>query len=167
MSEWWTGWWQLKAMARYGALAAAAACLLMLSWLVWLRPELRALTAEQQRLKPLTTTLQLRQQQWRQNPPNALLQAQLISPAVRSASGASGTSGQAIEILLTSRRDQLEQWQPDTQPRTLTLHLQWQEFQPLFTELVQAAAPFPAHFLLLAQPEHLVAQLWLEPDDAP
>lgn len=164
MSEWWAGWWQLKATARYGTLAAAATGLLMLSWLVWLRPELRALAAEQQRLKSLTTTLQLRQQQWRQNPPNALLQAQLISPAARPAAGA---SGQAIEILLTSRRDQLEQWQPDTQPRTLTLHLQWQEFQPLFAELAQAAAPFPAHFLLLAQSQHLVAQLWLEPDDAP
>jgi hypothetical protein len=38
---------------------------------------------------------------------------------------------------------------------------------PLAGRRVQAAAPFPAHFLLLAQPEHLVAQLWLEPDDAP
>lgn len=167
MSEWWAGWWQLKGIARYGTLAAVAVGLLMLSWLVWLRPELTALAAEQQRLKPLTKKLQLRQQQWQQNPPNARLQAELIPPAARPASGASATSGQAIEILLTSRRDQLEQWQPDIQPRTLTLHLQWLEFQPLFADLAQAAAPFPLHFLLLAQPQHLEAQLWLEPDDAP
>lgn len=164
MSEWWAGWWQMRMMARYGTLAAVASGVLLLSWLVWLRPELKALAAEQQRLDQLMKMLQLRQHQWSQNPPNALLQAQLIPPVTPPSPG---DSVQVIETLLASRRGQLEQWHPDAQPRTLTLHLQWQEFQPLFAELAQAAAPFPAQFQLFAQPQHLVAQLWLEADDAP
>lgn len=164
MSEWWVGWWQMKKIPRYGTLAAVASALLILCWLMWLRSERQALVNQQQKLQQLTSQLQLRQRQWHQNPPNALLQAQLLTQA---APPSAVTSVQGVETVLASRRGQLEQWQPDARPRTLTLHLQWQSFQPLFAELAQAAAPFPARFRVLAQPQHLVVQLWLEPDDAP
>nr|WP_244639744.1 hypothetical protein [Pantoea agglomerans] len=137
---------------------------MLLSWILWLRPQQQALIAEQQTLLQLTRTLQLRQHQWRQNPDNAQLQAQLQSMQIaRSASA----SGRAVEEILAARRSQLEEWQPDAPSRMLTLHLQWPAFQSLFAELAQASAPFPVHFQLLAQPQYLVAQLWLEPDDAP
>ncbi|MHA6312918.1 HofO family protein [Pantoea sp. S-LA4] len=164
MSEWWRGWWQMKTIPRYGTLAAVASALLMLGWLVWLRPERQALATQQQKLQQLTSQLQLRQRQWHQNPSDALLQAQFLTQA---APVTAATSVQAVETVLASRRGQLEQWQPDARPRSLTLHLPWQAFQPLFTELAQAAVPFPARFRVLAQPQHLVVQLWLEPDDAP
>ncbi|ORM53812.1 hypothetical protein HA41_07260 [Pantoea conspicua] len=164
MSEWWVSWWQMNKIPRYGTLAAVASALLILCWLMWLRPERQTLVTQQQKLQQLMSQLQLRQRQWHQNPPNALLQAQLLTQA---APPSAVTSVQGVETVLASRRGQLEQWQPDARPRTLTLHLQWQSFQPLFAELAQAAAPFPARFRVLAQPQHLVVQLWLEPDDAP
>ena len=164
MSEWWDRWWQMAAIARYGLLAALLSGLLLLSWILWLRPQQQALIAEQQTLLQLTRTLQLRQNQWRQNPDNVQLQAQLQSiQMARSASA----SGRAVEEILAARRNQLEEWQPDAPSRMLTLHLQWPAFQSLFAELAQASAPFPVHFQLLAQPQYLEAQLWLEPYDAP
>jgi len=164
VSEWWDRWWQMAAIARYGLLAALLSGLLLLSWILWLRPQQQALIAEQQTLLQLTRTLQLRQNQWRQNPDNVQLQAQLQSiQMARSASA----SGRAVEEILAARRSQLEEWQPDAPSRMLTLHLQWPAFQSLFAELAQASAPFPVHFQLLAQPQYLEAQLWLEPDDAP
>jgi len=164
VSEWWDRWWQMAAIARYGLLAALLSGLLLLSWILWLRPQQQALIAEQQTLLQLTRTLQLRQNQWRQNPDNVQLQAQLQSiQMARSASA----SGRAVEEILAARRNQLEEWQPDAPSRMLTLHLQWPAFQSLFAELAQASAPVPVHFQLLAQPQYLVAQLWLEPDDAP
>ncbi|WP_337012359.1 HofO family protein [Pantoea sp. AS142] len=158
-------WWQMDAIPRYGLLTAFSSGLLLLSWILWLRPQQQTLTAEQQALFELTRTLQQRQQEWRQNPDNTQLQAQLQS--MQSARPASGASGRAVEEILAARRSQLEEWQPDASSRTLTLHLQWQAFQSLFAELADAAAPFPVHFQLLAQPQFLVAQLWLEPEDAP
>jgi len=165
VNEWWDRWWQMAAFARYGSLAALSSGLLLLSWILWLRPQQQALTAEQQTLLQLTRTLQQRQQQWRQNPNNAQLQARLQSMQI--ARSASDASGHAVEEILAARLSQLEEWQPDAPSRTLTLHLQWPAFQSLFAELARASAPFPVHFQLLAQPQYLVAQLWLEPDDAP
>jgi len=165
MNEWWVRWWQMAAIARYGVLAVLSSGLLLLSWILWLRPQQQVLIAEQQTLLQLTRTLQQRQQQWRQHPDNAQLQAQLQSMQI--ARSAPGASGRAVEAILAARRSQLEAWQPDAPSRTITLHLQWPAFQSLFAELAQAAAPFPVHFQLLAQPQYLVAQLWLEPDDAP
>lgn len=164
MNEWWKRWWQMAAVPRYGVLAVLSSGLLLLSWILWLRPQQQALDAEQQALLQLTRTLQQRQQQWHQNPDNAQLQAQL--QAIQIARPASAASGMAVETILAARRNQLEEWQPDAPSRTLTLHLQWPAFQSLFAELADASAPFPVHFQLLAQPQHLVAQLWLEPDDA-
>jgi len=165
MNECWERWWQMAALPRYGLLAALLSGLLLLSWLLWLRPQQQALTGEQQALLQLSRTLAQRQQQWRQNPDNAQLQAQLQS--IQIARPASGASGRAVEAILAARRNQLEEWQPDASSRLLTLHLQWPAFQSLFAELADASAPFPVHFQLLAQPQFLIAQLWLEPDDAP
>jgi len=164
VSDWWDRWWQMAAIVRYGLLAALSSGLLLLSWILWLRPQQQALIAEQQTLLQLTRTLQLRQHQWRQNPDNAQLQAHLRSMQMaRSASA----SGRAVEEILAARRSQLEEWQPDAPSRMLTLHLQWPAFQSLFAELAQGSVAFPVHFQLLAQSQYLVAQLWLEPDDAP
>lgn len=165
MNEWWDRWWQMAALPRYGLLTALSSSLLLLAWLLWLRPQQQQLTAEKQELLKLNRTLQQRQQKWRQNPDNKALLAQL--QAMQSARPVSGTSGLAIEAILAARRNQLEEWQPDAPSRTLTLHLKWPAFQSLFAELSDASAPFPMHFQLLAQPQYLVAQLWLEPDDAP
>ncbi|MDH2069158.1 hypothetical protein [Pantoea sp. GD03673] len=165
MNEWWDRWWQMAAVPRYGMLAAVSSGLLLLSWVFWLRPQQQALIVEQQTLTQLNRTLDQRQQQWHQNPDNAQLQAQL--QAMQNARPASGASGRAVEAILAARRHQLEEWQPDAPSRTLTLHLQWQPFQSLFAEFADASVPFPVHFQLLSQPQHLVAQLWLEPDDAP
>jgi hypothetical protein len=154
----------MAAITRYGLLAALLSGLLLLFWILWLRPQQQALIAEQQTLLQLTRTLQLRQHQWRQNPDNAQLQAQLQSMQIARSASASRC---AVEEILAARRSQLEEWQPDAPSRMLTLHLQWPAFQSLFAELAQASAPFPVHFQLLAQPQYLVAQLWLEPDDAP
>ncbi|EFM18894.1 hypothetical protein IB221_18115 [Pantoea sp. PNT01] len=165
MNEWWERWWQMAALPRYGLLAALAFCLLLLSWILWLRPQQQALTTEKVALLQLTRTLQQRQQQWRQHPDNEVLQVQLAE--IQRARSVSGTSGLALEAILAARRNQLEEWQPDAPSRVLTLHLQWPAFQSLFAELADASAPFPVHFLLLAQPQFLIAQLWLESDDAP
>jgi len=165
MNEGWERWWQMAAVPRYGLLAVLASGLLLLCWIVWLRPQQQALAAEQQALLQLNRTLQQRQQLWRQHPDNAQLLAQIGS--MQLTTSASGSSDGAVEAILAARHHQLEEWQPDAPSRTLTLHLQWPAFQSLFTEFAGAAAPFPVHFQLLAQPHHLVAQLWLEPDDAP
>lgn len=165
MNEWWERWWQMAALPRYGLLAALAFCLLLLLWMLWLRPQQQALTTENVALLQLTCTLQQRQQQWRQHPDNEVLQAQLAE--MQSARPVSGTSGLALETILAARRNQLEEWQPDAPSRMLTLHLQWPAFQSLFAELAGASAPFPVHFQLLAQPQFLIAQLWLESDNAP
>jgi len=165
MNEWWDRWWQMASLPRYGMLAALSAGLLLISWVFWLRPQQQALIAEQQKLLQLNRTLEQRRQQWRQNPDNAQLQAQLRS--MQTARSASGASGRAVETILAARRHQLEEWQPDSPSRTLTLRLQWPAFQSLFAELADAFLAPPVHFQLLAQPHHLVAQLWLEPEDAP
>lgn len=165
MNEWCDRWWQMAVLPRYGLLVALSSGLLLFSWLLWLRPQQQVLTAEKQELHRLSLTLQQRQQQWRQNPDNAQLQAQLQS--MQTARPAWDASGRAVEEILAARRNQLEEWQPDAPSRTLTLHLQWPAFQSLFAELADASAPFPVHFQLLAQSQFLVAQLWLEPDDAP
>lgn len=165
MNEWWDRWWQMAALPRYGMLAALLSGLLLISWVFWLRPQQQALIAEQQKLLQLNRTLEQRRQQWHENPDNAQLQAQLQS--MQTARSAPGASARAVEAMLAAQRHQLEEWQPDSPSRTLTLHLQWPAFQLLFAELADASLAFPVHFQLLAQPQHLVAQLWLEPDDAP
>lgn len=165
MNEWWDRWCQMAAIPRYGLLTVLSSGLLLLAGLLWLRPQQQALTAEQQTLAQLNMTLQQRQHQWHQNPDIAQLQTQLHR--LQIAMPVSGAAGLAVEEILAARRHQLEEWQPDAPSRTLTLHLQWQAFQSFFAELGRASAPFPLHFQLLAQPDYLVAQLWLEPDDAP
>ncbi|MGK3142429.1 hypothetical protein [Pantoea sp. C2G6] len=165
MNEWWDRWWQMAAIPRYSLLVPGLSGLWLLLWALWLRPQQQRLDTEQQALIQLTRTLQQHQQRWQQHPDNAALQSQLLSLQARVQRP--GESVRAVETILAARRDQLEEWQPGADLPMLTLHLPWQAFQPLFGELAQVAAPLPRHFQLLAQPQHLVAQLWLEPDDAP
>ncbi|MFV9688903.1 hypothetical protein ACNY67_18750 [Pantoea sp. KXB45] len=161
MSEWWDRWWQMTALPRYGLLAIVSAGLLLLFGVALLRPRQQALIVEQQMLSQLTHTLQQRQQQWQQHPASAQLKAQL-----QALQRARPDSDGAMDAILAARHHQLEAWQPDTASRTLTLHLQWPAFLSLFAELAEGDAPFPHHFQLRSQPPFLVAQLWLEPDDA-
>lgn len=158
-------WCQMAAVPRYGLLFLLALGLLLLVWLPGLRPQQQALAAERAALSQLTRTLQQRQQQWRQHPAIAQLQAQreTMQRALTRAAASEGT----IDDILAGRSHQLQAWQPDGPARLLTLHLPWQAFRTLFAEFAHASAPLPVHFLLLAQPHDLEAQLWLEPADAP
>lgn len=157
-------WCQMAAVPRYGLLLLLALGLLLLIWLPGLRPQQQALAAERAALSQLTRTLQQRQQ-WHQHPAIAQLQAQRETMQ-RALTRAAASEG-AIDDILAGRPHQLEAWQPDGPARLLTLHLPWQAFRTLFAEFAQASAPLPVHFLLLAQPHDLEAQLWLEPADAP
>lgn len=162
MSEWWNRWWQMVATPRYALLAVVSVGLLLIAGFAGVWPRQQALVAERQALSQLIQTLQQRRQQWQQHPDIAQLQAQL-----HAMQSARPDTGRAIDAILATRLHQLEEWQPDLADRLLTLHLPWSAFQSLFADLVRAAAPFPRHFQLRAQPQFLVAQLWLEPDDAP
>ncbi|RKJ84739.1 hypothetical protein D7S44_18310 [Pantoea piersonii] len=71
-----------------------------------------------------------------------------------------------LETLLAARGSQLEAWQPESEPRSVTLLLAWEQFQPLFADLASTEVPFPARFLLEARQGKVWARLWLEGDDA-
>lgn len=156
-------WLSLHPLPRYAMLLVGALGLWLLCWALLLRPlrlerqdVLAVLEKQQQRL-------QQRQNQLSQHPLPETLHDQLaqISAQLHTVS-----STPALERLLAMRGQQLEQWLPEAQPRTLILHLQWTQFQPLFAELAQAAVPFPQRFQLAMQQAHLVAELWLEHGDA-
>lgn len=162
MIEWWNRWWQMAAIPRYTLLALFSAGLVLLFALAGLRPRQQALFAEQQALLQLTQTLQQRQKEWQQHPAIAQLQTQLQAMQ-RTRPDPDG----ALEAILAAHHNQLEAWEPDVTSRSLTLHLQWPAFQSLFAGFASSDAPVPHHFQLRSQPQFLVAQLWLEPDDAP
>ncbi|MEC4256698.1 hypothetical protein VJV57_26165 [Escherichia coli] len=164
MNEWIQRWLNLSTLPRYILLMAAALSLLLICWIAILRPLKVAQSALLLSLEQQQHSLQRRQHQLAQNPSLETLQQQWVqaSAQLRSAS-----SAPALEALLAARGQQLEQWQPDAQPRALTLHLQWAQFQPLFAEMAKSSAPFPQRFQLAMQQTHLVAELWLEHEDAP
>lgn len=132
-------------------------------WLLFIQPQRLAQQALRAELGVLEHAYQQQLAQLRALPAEALLRSQLASLA--RAPDAS-TRNLLLEAILAARGNQLETWQPESEPRTLTLLLGWPQFQPLFAELAQAATPFPVRFLLEAQQGWLQASFWLENNDA-
>nr|WP_246874241.1 hypothetical protein [Pantoea ananatis] len=125
---------------------AAAFGLFFVAWWMLLQPQRR---------------VQQRQFQLAQHPDIATLQAQLVLETARQPA-----APRMLEAIIAERGTQLMQWLTDEEPRVLTFHLQWVQFQPLFSALSQSATAFPGRFQLTAHPAHLVAQLWLQSDEA-
>lgn len=142
------------------SLLLLTSALALLLWLALLRPQRVELYALREELQVLEQTRQHLRVQSGSLPDEPELRAQLDELTLRSSS-----SGGSLENILVARGAQLEQWQPDAQPRTLTLKMGWQQFQPLFAELTADTFAFPAAFLLEAQQGLLRAQLWLEDED--
>ncbi len=155
-------WMQINPLLRYAMLLVGTAIFLLLCGLLLLRPQRLELDVQRRALEQQQQNLQQRQRQLALNPSSETLQ-QHLTHILAQLHPDSSTS--ALELILATRGPQLAQWQPEAQPRSLTLHLQWPQFQPLFAELAQAAAPFPHRFQLLAQPSYLAVELWLEHED--
>lgn len=164
MSDAMRRWLQLPLLAKVGMLAGSVLLLVMLAWLLLLRPQLQRQQQLQLKLTGLKQKAQQRQFQLNQHPAlSALLQQQQQTEAQLAA--ASTHSG-SLETLLAARGDQLASWQPDGEPKQLALRLSWREFQPLFSHLqTLQPTPLPARFLLQAEKDRLLAQLWLEVKD--
>lgn len=163
MSDAMTRWLQLPLLAKAGMLAGSVLLLVLLAWLLLLRPQQQAQQQLQQKLAGLKQKAQQRQLQLNQPPAlSTLLQQQQQTEAQLAASTHSGS----LEALLAARGDQLASWQPDGEPKQLSLSLSWREFQPLFSQLqTLQPAPLPARFLLQAEKDRLLALLWLEVKD--
>lgn len=154
-------WLQLAWPLRYLSLLVAVFCLFLIAWWTMLQPQRQAADEVRHQLAQQQQRLQQHQIHLAQHPPIDVLQAQLRQE------GAKEPAAQlTLEAIIAERGAQLEQWLAEEQPRTLTFHLQWAQFQPLFSELSQSATAFPERFQLIAHPAHLVAQLWLESNEA-
>lgn len=163
MSDAITRWLQLPLPVKAGTLAGSVLLLILLAWLLLLRPQLQAQQQLQQKLAGLKQRAQQRQLQLNQHPALSMLlqQQQHIEAQL-----ATSTNSGSLEALLAARGDQLASWQPDGEPKQLSLSLSWREFQPLFSHLqTLQPTPLPARFLLQAEKDRLLAQLWLEVND--
>lgn len=158
-----TRWLQLPLALRIGSLAASMLLLLLPGWLLLLRPQQLAQQQLQQDLAALRSAARQYQLQLNQLPePAALLERRQRAEAQLAAQ----PEGGSVETLLAERGEQLASWQPDAEPKQLSLHLNWDEFQPLFAHLQRLQpTPLPARFLLQADKDRLSAQLWLEIGD--
>lgn len=149
-----------------GQVAIATACLGMASmalWLLLLQPQRLAQQALRSDIARLEQSYQQQQAQLKALPVEGELRSQLADVA-RQLDELSHSA--SLEAVLAARGSQLSLWQPESEPRALTLLLAWSQFQPLFAELAQSAAPFPVRFLLESQQEKIEARLWLESNDA-
>ncbi len=146
---------------RVGFCLMLAGSLLLLLWLVLLRPQQQMLVQHQAQL----AELQLQQRQLRQTMHPSVAELQRDIAALQSRPLSAPLPAE-INRLLTARGPQLESWQPQSQPPELILHLSWREFVPLFTELAASAQPVPQRFSLRSGQHILIAQLWLAHDDA-
>lgn len=160
MSSGFQFWLQLAVPFRYGSLLGAASGLFFVAWWTVLAPQRQALDAAGHQLAQQQQRLQQQQVQRARHPDIDVLEAELAQAATRQPA-----AQLTLEAIIAERGAQLEAWLSDEQPRALTLHLQWSQFQPLFTALSQSATAFPGRFQLTAHPAHLVAQLWLDADE--
>ena len=155
-------WLRLPLRAQIAIATACFALATLALWLLLVRPQR---LAQQQLRVDIARLEQSYQQQLAQLnalPAEALLRAQLADIADHSAA----LRAAPLEALLAARGSQLEAWQPESEPRSLTLLLAWEQFQPLFGDLARTTVPFPARFLLEAHQGKVRARLWLESDDA-
>lgn len=157
-------WLQLPLSVKAGTLIASALLLMLTGWFLLLRPQQQAQQKLQQRLAGLQLKTRQYQFQLHQQPAlSALLQQQQQTEAQLALLKAKAGT---LETLLADRGGQLASWQPDAEPKQLALRLSWDEFQPLFSQLqMLRPTPLPARFLLQAEQDRLLAQLWLEISD--
>ncbi|RPE01419.1 hypothetical protein BBB56_09010 [Candidatus Pantoea deserta] len=156
-------WLYLGLRGQLAVATAGLATLALATGMLLVRPQRLAQQALRADLAALEQQYQQRQAQLNLLPAEALLRAQL-SDLAREAERVSARA--SLEAVLAARGEQLDTWQPESDPRRLTLQLAWSQFQPLFAELAQAVSPFPVRFLLEAQQGKLQVSLWLENLDA-
>lgn len=148
-----------------GQIAMATACFVLATLMLWLllvRPQRLAQQELRVDIARLEQSYQQQLAQLSALPAEALLRAQLTDIADHS----DAPRAVPLETLLAARGSQLEAWQPESEPRSVTLLLAWEQFQPLFADLASTEVPFPARFLLEAHQGKVRARLWLESDDA-
>jgi len=156
-------WLHLSLRRQIVIATAALAAVAVALWLLFIQPQRLAQQTLRAELSVLEHAYQHQLAQLNALPAETLLRSQLAD--LVHAPDASARSA-LLEAVLAARGNQLETWQPESEPRTLTLQLAWPQFQPLFAELAKAATPFPARFLLEAQQGRLQASFWLESNDA-
>ncbi|MDU6387369.1 MULTISPECIES: hypothetical protein [unclassified Pantoea] len=158
--EWWL---HLPLRRQIGIVAACFAAATLALWLLLLRPQQLAQKALRADIARLEQKYQQQMAQLNALPDETLLHAQLADSARQSEASSRAAP---LDAVLTARGSQLQAWQPETEPRALTLLLAWEQFLPLFAELARTTAPFPTRFLLEARQGKVQAKLWLESDDA-
>ena len=146
---------------RAGCSVLVVATMLLLLWLLQLRPQHQALA--QQRTALAELTVQQRQLQQALHPSIDSLATEIAKLQARQRESATTSS---LEQLVNTRGAQLQNWQPQAQPSELVLQLEWREFMPLFSELAGTAQPVPQRFSLRSGARLLTAELWLEQSDA-
>lgn len=156
-------WLHLPLRQQIGIVAACFAAATLALWLLLLRPQQLAQQALRADIARLEQKYQQQQAQLNALPDEALLRAQLADSARQSEASFRAVP---LDAVLAARGSQLLAWQPETEPRTLTLLLAWEQFLPLFAELARTTASFPTRFLLEARQGKVQVTLWLESDDA-
>jgi len=156
-------WLHLPLRRQIAILAACFAAATLALWLLLLRPQQLAQQALRADIARLEQAYQQQLAQLSALPDEALLRAQLADSARQTEAPSRAAP---LDAVLAARGSQLQAWQPESEPRALTLLLAWEQFQPLFAELARTTAPFPARFLLEARQGKVQAKLWLESDDA-
>jgi len=146
-----------------GIVAACFATAALALWLLFLRPQQLAQQALRADIARLEQAYRQQLAQLSALPEERVLHAQLADSA-RQSEASSRTA--PLDAVLTARGSQLQAWQPETEPRALTLLLAWEQFLPLFAELARTTTPFPTRFLLEARQGKVQVKLWLESDDA-
>jgi len=156
-------WLHLPLGQQIGLLAACFTAATLALWLLLLRPQQLAQRALRADIVRLEQAYQQQLAQLSALPDERLLRAQLAESTRRSEASFRAAP---LDAVLAARGSQLQAWQPETEPRALTLLLAWEQFLPLFAELARTTAPFPTRFLLEARQGRVQAKLWLESDDA-
>ncbi|CAK6488510.1 hypothetical protein PANNVG_00251 [Pantoea sp. Nvir] len=156
-------WFHLPLRQQTVTMAACCAVLALAVWLLLLRPQRLAQQALRADIARLEQQYQQRLAQLRTLPDEAQLRAQLAESALPPEASSHAAP---LDAVLAARGSQLEAWQPESEPRALTLLLGWEQFLPLFAELARTTTPSPARFLLEARQGKVQAKLWLESDDA-
>lgn len=154
-------WLRLPLRAQIAIATACFALATLALWLLLVRPQRLAQQELRVDIARLEQSYQQQLAQLNALPAEALLRAQLADIADHYAAHAA-----PLEALLAARGSQLEAWQPESEPRSLTLLMAWEQFQPLFSDLARTTVPFPTRFLLEAHQGKVRARLWLESDDA-
>jgi pilus assembly protein HofO len=163
MSDLLQRWLMLTLLPRMAWLMMLSMMLLVLAWLLLLRPQQQILDIQQRQLAQMQHQQTQRQQKLHSLPAIDALNSEI---ALLQQPANITEIQPTLEMIVAARGTQLEAWQPDSQPQQLQLRLQWPQFLPLFSELASTTLPVPQRFQLQAEQGVLNTQLWLESDDA-